>query len=62
MYGTDGGRGLTYAGRVAHPSLHLVEHPTGGGRTGHVTLGVDSHGSDGAHLPPARQQRREITY
>lgn len=44
--------GPTYAGCVAHSSLHLVQDPTGGGCTGYVALAVDCHCSDRAHLSP----------
>lgn len=53
--------GQTYAGSVAHSALHLVQHPAGGGGTGHVSLAVHSHCSHRAHLPPAPAERREIS-
>lgn len=53
--------GQTYAGSVAHSALHLVQHPAGGGGTGHVSLAVHSHCSHRAHLPPAPAKRREIS-
>lgn len=51
----------TYAGSVAHSPLHLVQDPASGGCTGYISLAVDSHRSNGAHLSPAAKENRGST-
>lgn len=58
MGGPIGVSELTYAGRVAHSALHLVQYPTGRGCRGHVPVDVYCHCSDSAHLPPTKEYGR----